>query len=136
METVVSQFGSLGPLLTAKATFYANVEADEDGFIRANTTAYLTDVPCMPATGRNTRQDGIVFVALAGTLPFESKWSAYDLTPATRNKVKEQDKVVIEQRLRDGTVISSGSYIVAGVTEFDDPALGFAFALLVLKDEK
>lgn len=136
METVVAQFGSLGPLLTARATFYANADADEDGFITENLEPYLEDVPCMPATGRNTRQDGIVFVALAGTLPFESKWSAYDLTPDTRNKVKEQDHVVIEQKLRDGTIISTGKYIVAGVTEFDDPMLGFAFSLLVLKDEK
>lgn len=136
METIVQQTGSLGPLLTARATFYANAEPDEDGFITKVVDPYLEDVPCMPATGRNTRQDGIVFVALAGTLPFESKWSAYDLTPTTRNKVKEQDRVVIEQKLRDGTVISTGSYIVAGVTEFDDPALGFAFSLLVLKDEK
>lgn len=136
MAIITEQFGSLQGLLTARATFvHASVE-DEDGYSRPNTVPHLTDVPCMPATGRNTRQDGITYVALGGSLPFETKWCAIDLTPETRGKVLEEDRVTIVQKDRRGRVLSDETYIVSGVTEYDAPDLGFAFALLNLKEEK
>lgn len=135
METIVQNMGTLGGLLTAKATFSRNPEEDEDGFV-GEPQVYLTDEPCMAATGRNTRQDGLTYIAIAGSLPFESKWSAVDLNDRTRNAIKEEDRVSITQTDRLGNILSEGEYIVAGVTEYDAPVLGFAVALLTLKEPK
>lgn len=134
METYVNNLGTLGPLATAKAYFYRNAEEDAYGRIRTSTEPYLSDVPCMPPTGRNTRQDGIIFVVQEGSLPYETKWSAFDLTEDTRGQVHEQDRVVIKKYTRANVLLYEGDYIVAGVTEYDDPELGFAYAVLSLKD--
>lgn len=139
METITNQFGTLTGLTTAIADFYHTDVEDENGFIRPDDEIepYLSNIPAMPATGRNTRQDGSITVALMGSLSFETKWSAIDLTDETRNKVAEEDRVRIRQYNNAGDVLlSDGTYIISGVTEFDDPVLGFAYAVLNLKESK
>jgi hypothetical protein len=138
METITTAFGTLMGLATAECDFYSPAEEDAEGFIRPieEDTPYLEGVPCMPATGRNTRQDGVVFVALAGALTFETKWSAIDLTEDTRGRIEEDDRCIIRTRNRAGAVVTEAQFIISGVTEYDDPNLGFAYCILNLKEVK
>ncbi len=134
MRAITENMGTLRELLTARADFVKNPEPDEYGFV-GEPVAYLTDVPCMPATGRNTRQDGLSLMTMDGSLVYEQKWTAVDLNDDTRGQIHEETRVIIyrldenEDRILPGTPA-----VVAGVTEYDAPELGFAFAILFLKE--
>lgn len=134
MRNLVNNFGTLRGLLSARADFSRSPEADEYGFV-GPPGIVLSDIPCMPATGRNTRQDGLSLLAMDGSLVYEQKWSAIDLNDDTRGNIHEEDRITIYRLDDEGERILPGvESVVAGVTEYDAPELGFAYAILFLKE--
>jgi hypothetical protein len=134
MRSVVENMGTLRELLSSRADFKRNPKEDQYGFI-GPPEIVLSDIPCMPATGRNTRQDGLSLMAMDGSLVYEQKWSAVDLDDTTRGNIFEEDRITIYRLDEDGERILPGvESVVAGVTEYDAPELGFAYAILFLKE--